>query len=175
MQSYIKISHLTDHDAVKNQLLEKIKLSDGHKIDKQEPLHQFDNADKINKTDYWFDNRQFEYILFVYPLLDKHLHQVFSETTANSVSFTKIWFQQYKKGNLHGWHTHPNTHFTNIYYLELPSKEYKTQIKNLDGSYISYDINEGDIITFPGFLSHQSPMIDTDQRKTIISCNIELL
>lgn len=175
MNYYVNISKFEEHNQIKKNLLDKIDLVDYHNIDKDNPLHQFDNADKINKTDYWIDNRKFEYINLIYPLLDKHCVKVFSQTSARGITFTKIWFQQYIKGNMHGWHTHPNTHFTNIYFLELPSPKYKTQIKDLSGKLIDYDVNEGDIITFPGFLLHQAPLIESDTQKTILSFNIELI
>ena len=175
MKDFFEVNNFNEHKNIKQQLLYYIEKFQAHSIDKKEPLHQYDNADVISKTDFWIDNREEDYIKLVYPLLDSYCKKLFKNTTANDVSFTKIWFQQYVKNNTHGWHTHPNTHFTNVYFLELPDETYKTEIKDLYGNTLSYNCQEGDIVTFPGFYSHQSPLIDCDLRKTIISFNIELV
>lgn len=172
---FFLITKFKEHNQVKQKLLDYIDCLEAHTIDKKEPLHFYDNADVIRKTDFWIDNREEAYIRLIYPLLKIHCKNIFKKTTANDISFTKIWFQQYEKNNFHGWHTHPNTHFTNVYFLELPDDSFRTEIKDLQGNIIEYKSCEGDILTFPGFYSHQSPVIDTDQRKTIISFNIELL
>ena len=175
MQNFFLITKFKEHNQVKQKLLDYIDCLEAHTIDKKEPLHNYDNTDVIRKTDFWIDNREEEYIHLIYPLLEIHCKNIFKDTTANDISFTKIWFQQYEKNNFHGWHTHPNTHFTNIYFLELPDDNLRTEIKDLQGNIIEYNCCEGDILTFPGFYSHQSPVVNTDQRKTIISFNIELL
>ena len=175
LKDFFLVTTFQEHNQVKEILLDKLNCAESHTIAKKEPLHNYDNLDIISKTDYWIDNREEEYIRFIYPLLKEHCRNLFSHTTANDVSFTNIWFQQYENSNFHGWHTHPNTHFTNIYFLELPNNTFKTEIKDLQGNIINYKCLEGDILTFPGFYSHQSPVIETDQRKTIISFNIELL
>ena len=34
-----------------------------------------------------------------------------------------IWYQQYNSNDEHDWHTHTGSHYTNIYFVELPDKD----------------------------------------------------
>jgi hypothetical protein len=81
------------------------------------------------------------------------------------------WFQQYTNNDFHDWHLHNEVNYTNVYYLELPDKDEKTQIYNiLDNTIIDIDIKEGDLVTFPSHLIHRSKPLQS-KRKTIISFN----
>ena len=87
--------------------------------------------------------------------------------------FTKLiihnwWFQIYDKDSKHGWHTHPGSHFTNVYFIELPDSTLATEIKGHN----NLNIKEGDLITFPAYWPHRGPINTTNKRKTIISFNI---
>ena len=77
------------------------------------------------------------------------------------------WFQQYINNNFHKWHNHPDTNFTNVYFVELPFKNLGTEILN----HSQLDLNEGDLLTFPGHLYHKSPLNYSNKRKTVISFN----
>jgi len=86
-----------------------------------------------------------------------------------------MWFQQYFKNDIHSWHTHKYTHFTCVYFVEMTDSSQKTLIKNFGSdNLLEYEAEEGDIIIFPGFLSHSSPLINTDNRKTIISFDLDI-
>ena len=81
--------------------------------------------------------------------------------------FGDMWFQQYPENTEFGWHSHPWTNLAVVYYVELP-----------DGASTLFDFGrvdaqEGDIIMFPAFLPHKSP-VHPNGRKTIISYNIDL-
>lgn len=80
------------------------------------------------------------------------------------------WYQQYYEDGAHIWHTHPNCQFTNIYYVEMPNEDYKTEVLGVNGKLITFDAKEGDIITFPSWLQHRSKSNGKD-RKTVISFN----
>jgi hypothetical protein len=77
------------------------------------------------------------------------------------------WFQQYLQGSDFGWHQHGG-HWAYIYYIELPEMTEATEFLN----YGQFDVKEGDILFFPTFLAHRSPIIKSNLRKTIISSNI---
>ena len=55
------------------------------------------------------------------------------------------WFQQYLKSDSHDWHTHGETHFSNIYFVELPSKSLATEIFK----HKKLKLKSGDLLTFP--------------------------
>ena len=86
-----------------------------------------------------------------------------------------MWFQQYFENDIHKWHTHKYTNFTCVYFVEMIENNQKTLIKNFGSDeLIDYNAEEGDIIIFPGLLSHSSPIIKTNNRKTIISFNLDI-
>jgi len=62
-----------------------------------------------------------------------------------------------------------------VYYLELPDNAPKTELidqYNINKK-ITVDAKEGDIVIFPSFVIHRAPKMLTDDRKTIISFNLE--
>ena len=80
------------------------------------------------------------------------------------------WFHQYTQNSSFGWHQH-NGHWAIIYYLELPDKKAATEFLN----YGTVEVEEGNLLFFPTFLVHRSPVIKSNKRKTIISCNIDYM
>ena len=75
------------------------------------------------------------------------------------------WYQQYTNNSQHIWHRHGEVNFTNVYFLELPNKEHRTEIKDVE-----YDAEEGYLITFPAMLLHRCKKV-SGGRKTVISFN----
>ena len=102
------------------------------------------------------------------------LKDFFKDFTSNNgcqkIQMHNIWFQVYAEGDWHYPHTHAGTNFTNVFYLQLPCNSLKTNILNTD-----IDVSEGDILTFPGFIKHESPKNKTNQFKIIISFNTSIL
>ena len=82
------------------------------------------------------------------------------------------WFQQYNQSNVHSWHNHAYTQFTNCYFLELPDASHKTEILDINGNILEYDAKEGDIITFPAWTKHRSKPHEGEQ-KTVIAFNLD--
>lgn len=97
----------------------------------------------------------------------------FENVTHEKIHLWNCWFQWYDKNDFHVWHVHGKTHFTNIYYLNLPNKETMTKIKNFNGEKI-IDVNEGQILTIPAYWKHQSPVNLFEDAKIIISFNTEI-
>jgi len=83
---------------------------------------------------------------------------------------SNMWFHQYNKGSFFDWHTHPQSNYSAVYYVELPSNELVTEIYGVK----HLTPQEGDLLIFPGFLPHRSPINNTDSRKTIISFNFDV-
>jgi hypothetical protein len=78
----------------------------------------------------------------------------------------KPWFQQYTQNTAFGWHEHGG-HWACVYYVELPEMSEATEFLNYD-----IPLKEGQIIFFPTFLVHRSPIIKSNTRKTIIATNV---
>jgi len=151
----ISVNKIADHNKHKSILLDYFS----RQSNKFESISNTDWNENENKDREWIhyfkDN--------VFNQIQNHL---LNERLAKEVIIHNIWFQQYKQNDYHGWHTHPLTQFTNIYYVELPDGE-KTELYGE----VDIDIKEGDILSFPAYIFHRSKPNISNQRKTVISFN----
>ena len=90
----------------------------------------------------------------------------------NLRTYNQVWYQQYKKGDYHGWHRHPNNTFSNVYYVSLPKNSASTSFR-YSGKEFEINVKEGQILTFPSYLEHCSKPNPSDQIKTVISFNLD--
>lgn len=155
------------HHSLKNELLRLIDNAPYIKVN--------DNFDSIGKSDYFIENLQKEYISFIQPHLKEFMTEALRDFNLSGFMMEKMWFQQYYKNDTHQWHTHKRTNLICVYFAEMSDPSQKTQIKHFKSNeLIDYEAYEGDIVMFPAFLYHASPVIDTDTRKTIISFNLDI-
>jgi hypothetical protein len=103
--------------------------------------------------------------------------QEFSNTICESLgyqycSIVSMWFQQYASGDTHGWHIH-DSNFSCVYFLELPENSSATELINPfnQSDLITPAVKEGDVVMFPSFVMHRSPLLKQG-RKTSIAFNI---
>ena len=102
----------------------------------------------------WFlpENHHREYLKLFYSNIREHMNNLCDELQCQRWEIHNTWFQQYKKTDQHDWHNHSKTQFSNVYFLELPDKNMKTEFSDKR----QLDVIEGDIITFPAYLIHRS-------------------
>jgi len=159
---YIK-TFINDYLEYKNKLLELINVASIN--------HTLNNS----RTDFNIDQDSNEYKYIFYSMIKPAMLDIKKELSFNKykakIITNNIWFAQYNKNNYHNWHTHSNTNFSNIFYLEneanittafydvINKKEYNIQTK------------EGDLLMFPGYIIHKSHINKTDKRKTVIVFN----
>ena len=126
--------------------------------------HQDYNLPKKMKREYkdYFKNN----------ILNEFASSVCNFFGSKAIEITNLWFQVYKKGDYHDVHNHPNTNLTNVFYLNLPNTEIKTQIFLPKNEKFTTDVSEGDILTFPGYYGHKSPVNIFNEEKIIISFNM---
>lgn len=111
-----------------------------------------------------------------YNIFKKDLHTQFLKA-ANFLGFRnfiarEVWFQSYKKNDLHTWHIH-SCNYTGVYYLNY-DKNCKTELYDpIIKKKFSIDAKEGDMVFFPSFIIHRSPRKNNIKNKTIISWNID--
>tara|TARA_B100000900_G_C20193827_1_gene559008 strand:+ start:92 stop:598 length:507 start_codon:yes stop_codon:yes gene_type:complete len=154
------------HYEIKDKLLDLINHA---------PYTKIDSKDVISKTDYYINGLEKDYIDYIRPQIINFLYECFKNHKIAGYEVSNMWFQQYYKNDIHKWHTHKNTHFTCVYFVEMPDSDQKTLIRNFGSEdLIEYEAEEGDIIIFPAFLSHASPYLTSDNRKTIISFNLDI-
>jgi hypothetical protein len=139
------------------------------------PVNHFSNNsnDKIYKTDFYSElNYQIDnYKDKVLPIINNHCFTLSRYLNYDiDLQGFSIWYQQYAKGDMHGWHRHPGCTFSNIYYVDLPENENKTTFRFRDKEFI-VDIKEGQILTFPSYLEHCSKPNPLYKFKTVIAFN----
>ena len=157
---YIK-TKIVEHSYSRNKLL--LLINKG----------KFSSFDNIYKTDWHFDkDTKRKYLDLFYKIITPYMNKMCLTMNAKTWKIHNGWFQQYKKNNFHDWHRHAETHFANVYYLELPDKNMTTKIKEpFTGKILKIKAKEGDLLTFPAYALHTSEKILTNSTKTIISFN----
>jgi len=161
----------------------KTNISD-HKKHKQNLLNLIDSipnlssditkVEQVSKSDWYLNSfyprKYWDYFFNILtPWFDfmenKYGHKI------SKMQIGNYWFQQYLNNNYHEWHTHANCHFSSVYYLELPKTNMVTEFKD----YKPISVKEGDIITFPAYLVHRSPINSSGKRKTVIVFNSNMV
>jgi len=135
-----------------------------------------EKGQKIIHTDYTITpsmHREYKNYFMDY-IAPSFVNEFQNNFNCEELALDTLWFQIYEKNNYHSWHTHPNSHFTNILYIQLPLST-KTKIIDTEKNPIEVPIEEGDILSFPAFLKHRSPANYEEQSKIIISFNTNIL
>jgi hypothetical protein len=161
-------THVEGHAKIKPLLLASIeKLGTHSAITKYERISNTDWHIK-NNIGHIFENK--EYLNIINPIVAFHNKQLAEYTGITEINTNHIWFQQYSKGDFHGWHSHGNCMYSNVYYVELNGSCPRTSFRFM-GTEFNIDVEEGDILTFPSFLQHCSRLNKHDLRKTVIAFN----
>ena len=165
----VKIKKFKEHAMLKSTLLSLIN-------DQKEFQRLQSPGNDITRCD-WptsrFDTER-EWLKVLRPSLMEHLADWVGSINYDGFHIDEIWFQQYTKNSQHGWHIHGGN-MTNVYYLDIQHDNPKTEwIDILTGKIYTFDIEEGDIITFPSYLKHRAPKNNSTTTKTIISWNLNL-
>jgi len=159
--NYFFKTKVENHAEIKEKLLEQFNLIPNNPFTNQ---HQ-----NILHTDWNLPpSMHREYRELFFKTVQGHVEEVTKHLNCRKYTIGSYWFQQYINSGFHFWHTHPKTHFTNVYFVECP-KGYETEFMNE-----KQECEEGDIISFPAFIPHSSPpMKNENKRKTIISFNTD--
>lgn len=171
IKDYLNVSYIISkfefHDEMKETLLSSIESMNINTIE--------DDGQCIKKTDWNLDysvDRMYWKIL--QPKLTEHMIDVYKELGFTNFGYTNYWFQQYYYDDFHSWHVHSKASYTNIYYLELPGNDVRTNLKDQkNNTFLIPDVKEGYILTMPGIIWHCSPPNRTNKRKTSIVFNVD--
>ena len=159
------------HNKIKDILLNKINNSYNDNLNVKNDYY----GDEIHRLD-WSKNLDYnrEWVKLIKPKLEEHFNECALDLNYQNCEVRGMWYQQYKKNNTHGWHTH-GENYTGVYYLEFPKSSPKTELIDQYNIHKKITINakEGDIVIFPSFIIHRAPKIINDIRKTIISFNLQ--
>lgn len=109
-----------------------------------------------------------------WPIVESHLAKVMSDVGVRldygTPRIDNYWFQWYAQGDFHSEHIHANTMFSSVYYLQLSDDNSKTSFI-LNKQRFEIPVSEGDVITFPSFLSHESLPNEGQKPKIVIAFN----
>ena len=159
------IYQINNFNKIKNKLVKLLEEASFTNLE--------NNIEKISKTDFHISkdiNRK--YVSFLQDEILNNFSKKFCiDNNFKSLTIENIWFQIYKSGDFHALHTHLNTNFTNIIYVSLPNKKIKTNVYSLQREKEYIDVKVGDILTFPAFLPHESPINTCKKDKIIVSFN----
>tara|TARA_Y100001972_G_scaffold98394_1_gene121780 strand:+ start:1030 stop:1521 length:492 start_codon:yes stop_codon:yes gene_type:complete len=160
--NYIFKTKVESHQEIKEKLLEQINQIPNN------PMRS--EGQNIIHTD-WNLPREMhrEYAKLFIETVTPHIHKMVDEFQVQEAKIDNFWFQTYGENGKHSWHTHPQTNYANVYFLECP-EGYSTQFKNFQEI-----CEEGDIISFPAFLPHCSPPIEKGCKKTVIAFNTNFI
>jgi len=163
------INSIKDYNSIKYELLDKIHQTQNSSI--ETPYESIYSSD-------WNVGRDVNrpYLNYFLDMIKPYLNDIKKYLMYDEYSIKNLWFQRYGKENKHDWHCHPENHFTNVFYVDLPDKSLKTEIIDpLTKEIINYiDVKEGDLLTLPAQVLHRSPINKTDKIKTIISFNLNM-
>jgi len=177
---------------IKNDISVYIQNVAAHKFMKDKLLGLVDDCksnplDNVSNTDWHESNTERKYWDCFYSMIEPYLENLCLRLNKEKFTIVNYWFQQYETNSKHDWHIHfdnltkifsgraQEEHnqwvekadgFGGIYYLELP-EDVGTEFLN----YPKLDYQEGDLVTFPAFLPHRSPINLTNKRKTSIVFN----
>ena len=160
---------LSNHNEIKSKMLDVIENYE--QVNKCPDL-----TTKITKTDFYDKLEPKGY----YNILQEGLSPLWTAISdrywSSTFSNPWIWFQQYYRNDWHGWHMHGNSNISMSYFLELPDPKYSTEFVDIeDNKVFQLDASEGDVVIFPSFTIHRSPIIESDIRKTIIAINLSFV
>lgn len=159
------IQNIKEHKEIKEEILKRIKKSTNCSY-QSVSITDWNINNGVPRT-YFTDILQ-PLVCRYYENIKKYYYgNLYKEAVLH---ITHVWFQTYKKNSSHKWHTHARAHFANVYYVALPNKEFGTKFLHEKNVLVK----EGDLITFPAFLAHSSPVNLSKQEKVIISFNSDI-
>tara|TARA_B100001057_G_scaffold167809_1_gene168563 strand:- start:8926 stop:9528 length:603 start_codon:yes stop_codon:yes gene_type:complete len=125
--------------------------------------------------------------------LQKYILDVFQnygwKTEQKKIQIKEMWAIINKKNDFNVIHTHPNCYLSSAYYVRAPKncgkfllenpnqaqRHYFPQIANkneLNMPIAGFDVSEGDLLLFPGYLPHKVAKNESDEDRIVISFNV---
>ena len=135
------------------------------------------------------DSIQFKFAVEI----QKYILDVFRnygwKTEQNRIQIKEMWAIINKKDDFNVIHTHPNCYLSSAYYVKAPEncgkflienpnqakKHFYPQLANkteLNMPIAGLDVNEGDLLLFPGYLPHKVAKNESDEDRIVVSFNV---
>ena len=128
-------------------------------------------------------------------IVQKYILKVFHnngwKTENKNIRIKAMWAIINKNGDFNILHTHPNCYLSAAYYVKAPEKCGKFQIENpniakknfypeikrkneLNLKVAGIEIEEGDLLIFPGYLPHKVSTNESNEDRIVISFNVDI-
>ena len=128
-------------------------------------------------------------------ILQKYILRVFQnngwKTENKNIRIKEMWAIINKTGDFNVVHTHPNCYLSAAYYVKAPEKCGRFQIENpniakknfypeikikneLNVQVAGIEIEEGDLLIFPGYLPHKVRANESNEDRIVISFNVDI-
>ena len=128
-------------------------------------------------------------------ILQKYILKVFQnngwKTENKNIRIKEMWAIINKTGDFNVIHTHPNSYLSAAYYVKAPEKCGRFQIENPNIAKKNYypeiktknelnlqvagiEIEEGDLLIFPGYLPHKVRANESNEDRIVISFNVDI-
>jgi uncharacterized protein (TIGR02466 family) len=128
-------------------------------------------------------------------IVQKYILKVFNnngwKTENKNIRIKEMWAIINKNGDFNILHTHPNCYLSAAYYVKAPEKCGKFQIENpniakknfypeikrkneLNLKVAGIEIEEGDLLIFPGYLPHKVSTNESNEDRVVISFNVDI-
>jgi uncharacterized protein (TIGR02466 family) len=128
-------------------------------------------------------------------ILQKYILKVFQnngwKTENKNIRIKEMWAIINKTGDFNVIHTHPNCYLSAAYYVKAPEKCGRFQIENpniakrnfypeiktkneLNLQVAGMEIEEGDLLIFPGYLPHKVRANESNEDRIVISFNVDI-
>jgi len=117
-------------------------------------------------------------------------HQMGWKTDNQKIRIREMWSIINKKNDFNVIHTHPNSYLSAAYYVKAPKNCGRFQVENpniakkhsfpdiknkneLNHDVAGIEIDEGDLLIFPGYLPHKVGKNNSDEDRIVISFNVD--
>ena len=137
------------------------------------------------------DSIQNKFALAVQKYILKTCVELGWETENRQIRITNMWSIINKKNDFNVIHTHPNSFLSTAYYVSAPKNCGEFEVENLNmakryfypkikkANELNWDkvkinIEEGDLLIFPGYLPHKVSKNQSDKDRIVISFNIDI-
>jgi|TARA_R110000772_G_scaffold268291_1_gene394702 hypothetical protein len=165
IDSFILIQKIKEYQNIKDSLLMLIDKMPDKKTDTE--------REKITKSDWYIPKEHVrEYGELFLKIIKPYNDNIKKFYNAKELFLKNYWYQQYTDTDHHDWHVHASCLLSNVFYIELKNKNSTLFYNNLTKQKYSYNLEEGDLITFPSSMIHKSKK-NSKERKTIISYNLD--
>ena len=134
---------------------------------------------------------QFKFAMELQKYISKTFQTLGWKTENQNIRVKEIWAIINKKNDFNVVHTHPNSFLSAAYYVKAPKNCGKFQVENpniakrhfspeiankneFNAQVAGLEINEGDLLIFPGYLPHKVAKNESEEDRIVISFNVDI-